>query len=71
MSCREESRRQAQGLSREGSHFISGLDSCQTLGENPVKEVKQLSASHASAELSLSNGFLAICIDLSIESTSV
>lgn len=71
VSCREGSHRQAHGLSREGTCFISGLDSCQTLGENPVKEVRWLSAAHVPAKLSLSNQFLGIYTDLSIKATAV
>lgn len=61
----EGSHRQAQKVTWEGTHFISGLNSCQTLGENLVKEAGQLSASHIPAELSLSNCFHTICSDFS------
>lgn len=65
VSCWEGRHRRAQGLMWEGTHFISDLNSCQTLGKNLVKEAGQLSASHVSAELSLSNCFHTICSDLS------
>lgn len=54
LSCWEWSDRQDHRSTRERTHLISVLDSLQTLGENPVKSVKQLFASPVSAKLSLS-----------------